>query len=117
MTGTGKAMHPDFATLVEQVATVGNMTLRTSHSDICGDLLIWLVLLAIHKNWNRSILEVVPSIYQNTVGNLSVQLWFRYQPSYWLSGSIERTTLKITQIHATYYDYSCPLINTGGITP
>ena len=29
-----------FSTLVEQVATVGNMTLRTSHSDICGDMLI-----------------------------------------------------------------------------
>ena len=59
----------------------------------------------------------MPSIYQNTVGNLTVQIWFRYQPPYRISGSIEGTTLKITKIHPTYNDYSCPLINTGGISP
>ena len=30
-----------------------------------------IVLLAIHKNWNRSILGVVPLIYWNTVGKLT----------------------------------------------
>ena len=64
-----------------------------------------------------SVLGVVPSIYQNTSGNLTVQIWSRYQPSYRISGSIEGTTLKITKVYATYNDYSCPLINTGGITP
>ena len=60
----------------------------------------------------------MPSIYQNTVGNLTVQIWFRYQPPYWISGSIEETTLRITiTFHATYNDYSCHLINIGGITP
>ena len=39
-----------------------------------------VVLLAIHKNWNRSILRVVPSIYRNTIRNLTVQITFRYQP-------------------------------------
>ena len=51
------------------------------------------VLLAIPKNWNGS-------IYQNTVGNLC-----RY--------GFNINHLKITKFHATYYDYSCPLINTG----
>ena len=74
-------------------------------------------LLAIHKNWNRSILGVVPSIYRNTVGNLTLQKWIRYQSQYRISGCIERTNLKITKIHPTYNDYSCPLIDTGGITP
>ena len=37
-----------------------------------------VVLLAIHKNWNRSILGVVPLIYQETVGDLTVQIWFRF---------------------------------------
>ena len=78
---------------------------------------IILVLLGIHKNWNRSILGVVPSTYRNTVGNLIVQIWFQYQPSYPIFGSIEGTTLKITKIDATYNDYSCLLINTGGIAP
>mgnify|MGYP001791773680 CR=1 FL=1 len=78
---------------------------------------IILVLLAIRKNWNRSILGAVPSIYRNTIGNLTVQIWFRYQPSYQISGSIEGTTLKITKIYATYNDYSSLRINTGGISP
>ena len=79
---------------------------------------LWVVLLAIlHKNWNRSILGAVPSIYRNTIGNLTVQIWFRYQPSYQISGSIEGTTLKITKIYATYNDYSSLRINTGGISP
>ena len=30
-------------------------------------------LLAIQKNWNRSILGVVPTIYRNTVVNLTLQ--------------------------------------------
>ena len=47
--------------------------------------LYFISALAIHKNWNRSILGVVPLIYQNTVGNLTVQIWFRYQPSYRIS--------------------------------
>ena len=76
-----------------------------------------LVLLAIHKNWNRSILGVVPSINQNTIGNFTVQIWFWYQPVKRISGSIKGTTLKTTKIHATYNDYSCLLINTDGITP
>ena len=53
-----------------------------------------MVLLAIQKHWNRSILGVVLTIYWNSVGNLSVQIWFRYQPSYRVSASIEGTTLK-----------------------
>ena len=56
-----------------------------------------VVLLTIHKNWNRSILGVVPLIYWNTVGNLTVRIWFRYQPSQRITGSIEGTTLKITK--------------------
>ena len=36
--------------------------------------------------------------------------------SYQIFGSIEGH-LKITSIHPTYDDYSCPLIDTGGITP
>ena len=60
---------------------------------------------------------VVPSIYRNTVGNLTVQLWFRYQPPYQISGSIKKTTLEITKLHPTYNDNSCPLIETGVITP
>ena len=27
------------------------------------------------------------------------------------------TTLKITKVHATFNDYSCPLIATGGVIP
>ena len=76
-----------------------------------------LVQLAMHKNWNRLILGVVPSKYQIPVGNSTVQIWFRYQPSYRISRGIEGTTLKITKIHAPYNGYSCPLIHTGGITP
>ena len=53
--------------------------------------------LAMHKNWNGPILGVVLSIYQNTVCNLTLQIWFQYQPSYHISGSIEGTTLKITK--------------------
>ena len=58
----------------------------------------------------------MPSIYQNTVCNLTVQIWFRYKPPYRISASIEGTTLKITKIHATYNDYSCPLIDTSEVT-
>ena len=54
-----------------------------------------LVLLAIHKNSNRSILGVAPSIYWNTVENLTEQIWIPYQPPYRISGSMEGTTLKI----------------------
>ena len=46
-----------------------------------------------------------------------MQIWFRYQPPYRISGSIEATTLKITSIYATYNDYSCPVIGNDGITP
>ena len=74
-----------------------------------------LVLLAIHKNWNRSILGVVPLIYR--ICNLTAQIWFRHQPSYRISGSIEGTNIKITKIHTAYNYYSWPLIETGGITP
>ena len=55
------------------------------------------VLLAIHKNWNRSILLVVPSIYQNAVENLTVQIRIRCQRTYCISRSIEGTTLIITK--------------------
>ena len=55
-----------------------------------------IIPLAIHKNWNGSILGVVPSTYRNTVGNLTLQIWFRYQPSYRISESVEGKTLKIT---------------------
>ena len=51
-------------------------------------------MLAIRKNWNRSILAVVPSISRNTVGNLILQIRFGDQPSYWISGIINGTTLK-----------------------
>ena len=64
--------------------------------DICS-----LVLLVIQKNWNMSILGVVPSIYRKTIRNLTVQIWFRYQPPYRISGSFEGTTLKITKTHTT----------------
>ena len=37
-------------------------------------------------------------------------------PSYRISGSTEGTTLKIIKIHSISNDYSCPLIDTGGIT-
>ena len=75
------------------------------------------VLLAIHKNRNRSILGVGPSIYSNTVGNLTLQIWFLYQQPNRISGGIEGTTFKLTNIHTTYNDHSCPFIDTGGITP
>ena len=39
------------------------------------------------------------------------------QPPYWISGSIKGPTLKITNIHTTKNDHSCPLIHTSGITP
>mgnify|MGYP001804211980 CR=1 FL=1 len=61
--------------------------------------------------------ELCPQYLGIPVGNPTVQIWFRYQPSYWISGAIEGTTPKITKIHATYNDYSCPLMDTGGITP
>ena len=61
--------------------------------------------------------ELCPRYIGIPVGNFTVQIWFRYQPSYRISGSIEGTTLNIRNIHGTYYDYSCPLIDTGGITP
>ena len=73
--------------------------------------------LAIHKNWKRSILRVVPLIYWNTIGNLTVQIRSRYQLSFRNSGSIEGTALKITNIHSTFNDCSCPLIDIGGVTP
>ena len=47
-----------------------------------------------------------------------MHIWFRYQPPYRISGTIEGTTLKITECtHASYNDPSCPLIDTGGISP
>ena len=55
----------------------------------------------------------VPLIYRNIVVNLIVQIWFRYQPSYWISRSIEETV----KIQAAYNNYSCPLMSTGVITP
>ena len=63
-----------------------------------------LVVLAIHKNWNRAILGVVPSIYRTFVGNLIGQIWSRYQQSYRVSESIEGTALKITEYHSTFND-------------
>ena len=66
------------------------------------------VLLAIHKNCNRSILGVVPSIYRNTVGNLTVLRWFDINHHIGCLG-VSRG------IHATYNHYSCPLIDTGGV--
>ena len=39
----------------------------------------------------------MPSIHQNTAGNLTVKIWFWYQLSHRISGSIEGTTLKITK--------------------
>ena len=45
-----------------------------------------------------AILGVVPSIYRNTVGNLTLQIWIRYQSLYRISGGIKGTTLKITKI-------------------
>ena len=41
--------------------------------------------------------ELCPLIYQNTACNLTLQIWFQFQPSYHISGSIEGTTLKITK--------------------
>ena len=61
--------------------------------------------------------ELCPRYIGIPVGNFTVQIWFRYQPPYQISESIQGTTLKITKIHATYNDYSCPPIDTGGITP
>ena len=45
-----------------------------------------------------------------------MQIWIRFQPTYRISGSIEGTTLIITKFIATYNHYSCPIIDTGGIT-
>ena len=87
-------------------------------------LSLWLnvcpfVLLAVHNNRNRLILGVEP---RYRVIPLAISLCrygfdFQYQLPCRISGSITGTTLKITKFHATYNDYSCPLINTGGIAP
>ena len=60
-------------------------------------LIATMVLLAIQMNLNRSILGVVLTISRNSVGNLTVQIWFRYQPSYLVTANIEGATLKITK--------------------
>ena len=63
--------------------------------------------LALVLHWpytgrNGSILGVVSLIYQNTVGNLNVQICLRCQPSHQISRTIEGATLKITQIFFHY---------------
>ena len=82
-----------------------------------------LVLLAIHKNWNRLILGVVSSIYWNTIGNLTVQICTvnHHQPSKSTNHHIgflglSRDNSQNYKIHDTGNYYSCPLIDTGGIT-
>ena len=77
-------------------------------------LIAGIVLLVIHKNWKRSILGVVPSIYRNTVGNLNLQIWFRYQPSYRISWCIEGTTREITKFMPLIMAVVVPSSTLGG---
>ena len=66
----------------------------------------------VSKNCNRSFWELCPW-YWNTIGYLTLQILIRSQSPCRISGCIEGTT----KIQATYNDYSCPLIDAGGITP
>ena len=89
----------------------------------CNVSVIYIYLIDCNPLWQLNCLNWncnrshPRSIYRITVGNLTLRIWFWYQPSYRVSGSIKGTTLKVTKIHPTYNDYSCLLINTGGITP
>ena len=56
--------------------------------------------------------ELYPRYIRILVGNFTVQIWFRNETPYRISGIIEGTTLK-SAIDDDYH--SCPLIDTGGI--
>ena len=78
-----------------------------------------LDLLATHKNQNySSILGVMPQIYRNTGGVshcTDMVLISKTISDFWeYRGD---NSLKLYKNHATFDEYSCPLIDIGGITP